>query len=641
MFTPETSLKEMIENPIGYDLMDKLVQLFGINVEKFSETAFSRLKLKSFRRLTMGKINKDAINKICDILNSEEQDRIENDCEIEKKWWKEAVFYQIYPRSFCDSNGDGIGDIKGITSKLDYLKELGVDCIWCCPMYDSPNDDNGYDIRDYRKIMAEFGTMEDFDELLSEVHKRGMKLIMDLVVNHTSDEHEWFISAKSAKNSPYHDYYIWKNGNGDGTPPNNWKSFFSGSAWSYYESVNQWALHTFSKKQMDLNWENEFVRRDVYDMMNFWFDKGIDGFRMDVINFISKWPGCPDGNDFLGMATGFLGAENYFYGPKLHQYLREMRRETFENRDCVTIGEMGGLGMEMSKMVTADKRKELDMVFNFDHMDNNGHGKFDSYDYDLKEALRELVKWQTDYTNHCWPTVFFENHDNPRVVSKVDSSNIFRQEIAKLIATIQMTFRGTPFIYQGQEISMTNCAFENIEEFRDVESLNYYKELIERKKTPKEAFKKILAGSRDHARTPMQWTDGKNAGFTTGTPWIKINRDYIRYNVKNQMEMQDSAFNHYKRLIALRHENEALVYGSFEQVMPPAELDVVVAEQNKDLLCYFRELDGVKFYIELNLCGRTRKRFYPTDEFESVLLSYGFRSEKILKPYEANVYRVK
>lgn len=629
MFTPNSKLGELSKNPIGYDLIDQFGDLLKIDL--FKMDFLGKLKLKDLTTISAGVIDKGAIEKVCEVLNSEEEDTIENDCQVEPKWWKEAVFYQIYPRSFCDSDGDGVGDIQGIISKLDYLKDLGIDCIWCCPMYDSPNDDNGYDIRDYKKIMAEFGTMEDFDQLLDEVHKRGMKLIMDLVVNHTSDEHEWFVNAKSSVDNPYHDYYLWRDGNGDGkNPPNNWKCMFSGSAWNYYENIDQWALHVFSKKQMDLNWDNPNVRRDVYEMMNFWFEKGIDGFRMDVINFISKCPELPNGVPFFEMATGYLGAENYFYGPKLHEYLREMRRETFGKYDCVTVGEMAAVGLEMAKMVTADKRKELDMIFTFDHVDNNGHTKYDDYAYDMREAVNSLMKYQTKYTNHCWPAVFFENHDIPRITSKVDASNTYRQEIAKLVATIQLTFRGCPFIYQGQEIAMTNCEFDGIDELRDVEGINLYHELVGKKKSPEKAFAKVMAGSRDHSRTPVQWDDSQNAGFTTGTPWIKVNKDSVRYNVKNQLDVPDSTLNHFKKLIKLRHENKALVYGDL----------VKIESKNKDVLCYYRELDGEKYFVELNLVGKTSKRWHDVTAYTPLALSNGKITIDYLKPYEANVYKV-
>lgn len=379
--------------------------------------------------------------------------------------------------------------MRGITEKLDYLKDLGVSAIWCSPFYDSPNDDNGYDIRDYKKIMADFGTMEDFDTLLEEIHKRDMKLIIDLVVNHTSDEHEWFREALKSKDNPYHDYYIWRDATDKGiTPPNNWNSLFKGSAWNYYEHLDQWAMHLWTKKQMDLNWENEKMRQDVYDMMNWWLDKGIDGFRMDVINFISKVHDLPDANAFLGLLTGYKGAEYYFYGPRLHEYLREMRKKTFGNYDVYTVGECGGAGIEMDKMLTADYRKELDTVFNFDFLINQGHTNYEIFDYDLYKVMQEFERFQTGYTNHCWPAVFFENHDNPRIVTKVDKTDAYREDISKICALIQMTLRGVPYIYQGQELSMGNVDFKSIEEIDDVQAVNTYKELVRKGVSKEKAF---------------------------------------------------------------------------------------------------------------------------------------------------------
>ncbi len=632
--TLDTRLSEAMKNPMAKDLFDAVTALFSIDVNRFSRSKIARLKVRSIKGLTAGVINKKALQSACDLLNSERNAPVDDrGAVIEKKWWKEAVFYQIYPRSFKDSDGDGVGDIRGIIEKLDYLQDLGIDCIWCCPMYKSPNDDNGYDISDYYAIMEEFGTMEDFDELLSEVHKRGMRLIMDLVVNHTSDEHPWFVRAKQSKDDPYHDYYIWKDDDGTKTPPTDWKSFFGGSAWNYYENLNQWALHVFSKKQMDLNWENPAMRQDIYKMINWWLNKGVDGFRMDVINFISKWQTFPNSVPVIEKILGFCGAEWYFYGPRLHEFLHEMNMQAFKGRDCVSVGECGGLGLETSKLLTADNRGELSMVFNFDHLDNMPHGKYDDYYYDFRIAARQLVKWQLYYGNRCWPTLLFENHDNPRITSKADKYGVFRSEIAKLCATIQLTFRGTPFIYQGQEIAMGNGDFQSAEELRDVEGINMYNELIEKGKSPQEALEKVLCGSRDHARTPMQWDDSKKAGFTTGTPWIKVNKDAFRYNVKDQLQMADSPLNYFKRLIRLRRENPAFIYGDFELIQPE-RLD----PQDVDILCFSRKLDGACFVVEINLVRRTRKRYLDLTGLELISSSYDYPA-KSLRPYECNIYK--
>ena len=630
--TPETTLKDALINPMAKDVIEKLMLALHLPADLPSRNALlGKIKFKTLTTVTAGLLDKKTVQTICDMLNLEKDEVITDEGEMVKKWWKEAVIYQIYPRSFYDSNGDGIGDLQGIIAKLDYLKELGVTAIWCSPFYDSPNDDNGYDIRDYKKIMTEFGTMDDFDTLLEEVHKRDMKLIIDLVVNHTSDEHEWFKEALKSKDNPYHDYYIWRDAtDGDKTPPNNWISLFKGPAWNYYESVNQWAMHLFSKKQMDLNWENEKVRESVYEMMLWWLDKGIDGFRMDVINFISKQPDLPDANAFLGMLTGFKGAEYYFYGPKLHDYLHEMREKTFGNYDVYTVGECGGAGIEMDKMLTADFRGELDTVFNFDFLINQGHTDYDTYDYDLYKVMLEFERFQTDYTNHCWPAVFFENHDNPRIVHKVDKTGEFREDISKICALIEMTLRGTPYIYQGQEISMGNGDFESIDEIDDREAIGIYNEMLEKGKNLEKAFKRARTGTRDNARTPFQWSDCENAGFTTGKPWLRVTSDYRRYNAEDEMSRPDSVYNFYKKAIQLRKDNEALIYGSFSRY----------AGAPAPLFCYFRKYGDDMFYIELNLGKKALKRPIYTEDMELILSTKDFVTDK-LRPFEGNIYRVK
>lgn len=628
--TPNSSLAQVIQNPLGRDLLEKVLLNFGFKPEDFERSALSKLKVKALSPLTGGVIKKSTVQMFCDLLNSESNAIIApDDSPITSQWWKEAVFYQIYPRSFKDSNGDGIGDINGIIEKLDYLKDLGVDCIWCSPMYKSPNDDNGYDISDYYDIMDDFGTMADFDRLLSEVHKRGMRLIMDLVVNHTSDEHPWFEAAKQDRHNKYHQYYIWRRDDGSHTPPNNWESLFSGSAWNYYEAVDSWAMHAFSKKQMDLNWENPAVRHDIYKMINWWLDKGIDGFRMDVINFISKWPSLPDGDPVVGKTLGFCGAEFYFYGPCLHAYLHEMNRNCFGrgDKEYVTVGECGGLGIETAKLTTADTRQELSMVFNFDHLDNPGHMRFDEYQYDLRKAVKTILKWQVEYTNHCWPTLLFENHDNPRVTSKVDPTDTYTPEIAKLCGVLEMTLKGSPFIYQGQELGMTNTHFDSMDDVRDVESINFYNKLVAKGKKPEKALRIINGGSRDHGRTPMQWTAEPGAGFTDGTPWIGINKNAVRLNAADEAKVPDSVLNDFKRLIALRHANPALVYGEFTQLCP----------EDKNVVCYKRTLDGNTFFVELNLTGKRQNRSYDPAGFERLYSNYHDHRD-VLMPFEANVY---
>lgn len=629
MITKETKIKNILKTPAGHDIIMKALHEFGIDSSLLTKTPIGELKLSSLQKLSMGKIDDSFIDALLGLLNSEKAMPLEDNAPIEKKWWKEAVFYQIYPRSFNDSNADGIGDLCGIIEKLDYLKELGINAIWCSPVYDSPNDDNGYDIRNYQKIMEEFGSMEDFDRLLSEVHKRDMKLIMDLVINHSSDEHEWFQSSANDPDSPYKDFYIWRDGD-ENTPPNNWDSIFKGGAWNYYPQRKQWALHLFSKKQMDFNWENEELRKKLYEMINWWLDKGIDGFRLDVISFISKTPGLPDGNEIIGSMMGMKGCEHYFYGPRLHEFLHEMNENTFSKYGAFTVGECQGTGIEMSKLMTGDYRKELDVVFSFDHMDNPGKARFTPYKYDLRPMAKELVNWQLNYGNHCWPVVFFENHDWPRMTSKVCPEGFYRNELSKLLALMQMTFKGTPFIYQGQEIGMTNCDFKDISHFRDVESINTYNQSRERGETDEDALKTLLAGSRDHARTPMQWSSEINGGFTTGTPWIEVNPNYEKINVEAQLEEDFSVLNFYKKMIEIRHNNPALIYGDF----------VLASKKSSDVLAYYRTYGDEKYYIEINLTDKVAKRNVAVDKFVLLASNVLTSCKGPLSPFEANLYKV-
>ncbi|MBQ1966905.1 MAG: alpha-glucosidase [Clostridia bacterium] len=626
----QTKLKDIIATPAGHDIIMKACTSMGLPGDILAKGPLSNLTLESLNKISMGKIGDDFINSIIEILNSEPDVPLMDDAPVEKKWWKEAVFYQIYPRSFKDSNGDGIGDLKGIIEKLDYLKALGVDAIWCSPIYDSPNDDNGYDIRDYNKIMEEFGTMKDFDKLLKEVHKRDMKLIMDLVINHSSDEHEWFVSSSTDPESPYKDYYIWRDGNGD-NPPNNWDSIFSGSAWNYYPERKQWALHLFSKKQMDFNWENENLRKDLYKMVNGWLKKGVDGFRLDVISFISKTDGLPDGNDAIGALMGTKGVEKYFYGPRLHKYLKELNENCFSKFDAFTVGECQGTGIEMSKLMTGDYRNELSVVFSFDHVENPGKQRFSVYKYDLRPMAKELVNWQLNYGNHCWPTVFFENHDLTRMTSKVCPEGYFRDEMSKLLAVMQMTFKGVPFIYQGQELGMTNANFKSMEDIRDVEAINYYKKITEKGTAPGEAFRDIRNGSRDNGRTPMCWTSEKNAGFTTGTPWIKVIDGYEKINAEVEDKDPNSVLNFYRKMTKLRHENSTLVYGEFK----------LARENWKNVLSYYRTDEKGTFFVELNLTAKLQNKPVCTNGFTLVATNVNAKRSDKLLPFEANVYKLR
>lgn len=629
LVTKDTPLGEILRTPAGHDIIMKALYQVGMSGDILKKGPLSKLTLGKLQKISCGKIDDAFVEALLGILNIEKDIPLMDECEIEKKWWKEAVFYQIYPRSFKDSNGDGIGDIRGIIEKLDYLKQLGVDAIWFSPMYDSPNDDNGYDIRDYEKIMEEFGTMDDFNDLVKGLHDRDMKIIMDLVINHSSDEHEWFKSSVSDPDSPYKDYYIWRDGD-ENTPPNNWTSIFSGSAWNYYPERKQWALHLFSKKQMDFNWENENLRKDLYAMINRWLDKGVDGFRLDVISFISKVDGLPDSNPVIGSLMGVSGVEHYFYGPRLHKYLNEMAENTFNKYDAFTVGECQGTGIEMSKLMTGDYRKELSVVFSFDHVENPGKKRFSKYKYDLRPMAKELVNWQLNYGNHCWPTVFFENHDTTRMPSKVCPEGWYRNEVSKLLGLMQLTMKGCPFIYQGQEIGMCNADFKDISELRDVESLNYYNELIEKGEKEEKFLEDILVGSRDNGRTPMCWTKGENAGFTTGTPWIRTIVDSDRINVEVQDKDQFSVLNFYRDMIKLRHENPALVYGKFR----------LVNEKWKDVLSYYRIGEDGTFYIEINLTEKLQKKPLCTNGFKKVISNISTSRSDALVPFEANVYKV-
>ncbi len=625
-----TPISEIIRTPAGHDIIMKALYSVGVSGEFLKKGPLSKLTLDKIIKLSKGKVSEEFVDSLLGILNSEQDVPLEDDSPIEKKWWKEAVFYQIYPRSFKDSNGDGIGDLRGIIEKLDYLKDLGINAIWCSPIYDSPNDDNGYDIRDYEKIMEEFGTMEDFDELLSEIHKRDMKLIMDLVINHSSDEHEWFRSSVNDPESPYRDYYIWRDGD-ENTPPNNWESLFSGKAWNYYPERKQWALHLFSSKQMDFNWENENLRQDLYKMINRWLEKGVDGFRLDVISFISKADGLPDGNDVIGSMMGFKGVEHYFYGPRLHKYLHEMAESTFNKYDAFTVGECQGTGIEMSKLMTGDYRKELNVVFAFDHIENPGKPRFSEYRYDLRPMAKEMVKWQLNYGNHCWPTVFFENHDTTRMASKVCPDGMYRDELSKLLAVMQMTFKGVPFVYQGQEIGMTNSKFESIDDFRDVESLNYYRQETEKGEDKDKVYRIVKAGSRDNGRTPMCWTAEENAGFTTGTPWIEVIPGYKRINVTTEEKDKDSVLNFYRKMIALRHSDDTLVYGDFK----------LAKEKWKNVLTYYRISEKGTYFIEINLTSDKQKKPVCTNGFNKIITNVRISDSNSLAPFEANVYKLR
>ena len=555
---------------------------------------------------------------------------------MKKVWWKEAVVYQIYPRSFMDANGDGIGDINGITQRLEYLQELGIDVIWLSPVYQSPNDDNGYDISNYQAIMEEFGTMEDFDRMLAKAHELGIKIMMDLVVNHTSDEHAWFVESRKSVDNPYRDFYIWRKGKEDGCEPNNWGSCFSGSAWKYDPQTDMYFLHLFSTKQPDLNWDNPQVREHVYDMMNWWCEKGIDGFRMDVISMISKVEGLPDGK----VQGGLYGDASPYVqnGPHVHEYLQEMNKEVLSKYDLLTVGECAGVTIEEAKKYASNKGTELGMVFQFEHMDLD-QGEFSKWsDKKVKlTALKEnLTKWQNELEGKAWNSLFWCNHDQPRVVSRFgNDSKEYREVSAKMLATCLHLMQGTPYVYQGEELGMTNVPFASVDEFKDIESINAYHEYVESGLISKEDMMRYLCyKSRDNARTPMQWNDQKNAGFTTGTPWIKVNPNYVEINAEEEVKRADSVFSYYKKLIALRHQEEVIVYGHYELLLPESE----------ELYVYTRELNEEKLLVICNFTDKEVSYAVP-DEFvgKEILISnyeeQEIKQELSLKPYEAIVIR--
>ncbi|KKC48950.1 oligo-1,6-glucosidase [Paenibacillus sp. D9] len=556
---------------------------------------------------------------------------------MKRAWWKESVVYQIYPRSFQDSNGDGIGDIPGIVSRLDYLQELGVDVVWLCPVYDSPNDDNGYDIRDYRRIMDEFGTLEDWERLLEDLHARGMKLIMDLVVNHSSDEHAWFSESRKSRDGEHRDYYIWRDGKG-GAEPNNWSSFFSGSAWKYDGETDQYYLHLFSSKQPDLNWENGKVRREVYDMMAWWLDRGIDGFRMDVINLISKVPGLPDAP---GEGRYRSGADYFMNGPRVHEYLQEMNREVLSRYDIMTVGETPGVTPEQAALYVGEDRGELNMVFQFEHMDidSGPGGKWDVQPWRLTDFKRVMGKWQRELQDRGWNSLYLNNHDQPRMVSRFGDDKNFRKQSAKMLGTLLHTLQGTPYIYQGEELGMTNVRFGSIEDYRDIETLNMYKEATGAGRPAEAVMASVYSKGRDNARTPMQWDGSAHGGFTTGTPWIASNPNYTEINAEDARRDPDSIFHYYRRLIALRKQHDVIVYGRYEALL----------EEDERIYAYTRMLDGERLLVVLNFFGEEADCSLPEKiQFESaepLIGNYGngadrdWRSLK-LRPYEALVLRL-
>lgn len=547
-----------------------------------------------------------------------------------EQWWKRSVIYQIYPRSFADSNGDGIGDLNGITAHLDYLKELGIDVIWLSPVYQSPNADNGYDISDYRQIMQDFGTMEDFDRMLAEAHRRGIKIIMDLVVNHTSDQHRWFVESRSGVDSPYRDYYIWKEGR-DGQEPNNWGADFGGSAWSLDEKSGMYYLHCFSPQQPDLNWENEQVRNEVYDMMKWWLDKGIDGFRMDVISMISKDQSFPDGP----VENGLYGNHKPYVcnGPRVHEFLREMNEKVLSKYDIMTVGEALGATLEDARLYAGEDTHELNMIFHFEHVSlgEKVNGKWTCKRVPLKELRAVLNKWQTGLEGTGWNSLYWDNHDQPRAVSRFgNDSPLYREVSAKMLAICLHMMKGTPYIYQGEEIGMTNPYFDRLEDYRDVESIHAYEELTESGLVGREEMMQCLKViSRDNARTPMQWNKQRHAGFTEGIPWISVNSNYLSINAEDERKKPDGVFACYQKLIRLRKEMDIVVYGEFRGLM----------EESDSIYAYERLWKGERLLVVCNFTEEEQAcpLLEGAGRAEEIISNYKEHKACMLQPYEARV----
>ncbi len=621
----KNTLGDLYKTPVGHDILDKL--LLQLNIDPFwiTNPVVSNIPLSMVKKLAGSKLDPGFFDAIIALINQEKDVPCVSNAPITPAWWKEAVFYQIYPRSFYDSDRDGVGDLKGILEKLDYLKDLGVGALWLSPVYDSPNDDNGYDIRDYRKILSDFGSMEDFDHLLSETHNRGMKLIMDLVLNHTSDEHAWFQKALKDPSCPERDYYYIIPDPEGKTPPTNWISFFSGSAWRYFPEEKVWALHLFSKKQMDLNWDNPALRQEILSMVNWWLDKGVDGFRMDVINYISKEHlpdhSLPQGNETIGSLMTFTGIEHYYYGPHLHDYLREIKEKAFLPHNAFSVGETPGLGMNMCRMVTGQERKELDMVFSFDQLETPGHTRFDDYLYDLNYYRDYITNWMLHYGNNCQMSLFYNNHDNPRMVSKVTKDPAMVFPVQVLLAGMQFTLRGTPFVFQGDEMGLTNYAFSSMEEITDVESVNLYQELIEKGKTREEAFATILAGTREHARVLLPWNEDIPADQKAKVHKLPA---YLF------QEADPSITAIYKELIALRKNSHALIYGDF-----------ALLNRKRDRFVYKRWDEKETFVIECNLGKTVRKAAFLPKDMTLIFRTEPYKNEpkETLGSYEIRIWK--
>lgn len=631
------TIGEVYDHPVGHDAIDKILLQAGQPRWIINNPVVRRLPFWLVAKLGAPFVGEDFFPTFLELLGSHVDDPSTSDGPEEAPWWRSAVFYQVYPRSFQDSDGDGVGDIPGIISRLDHLHDLGVDCVWLSPIFQSPNEDMGYDISDYRAVMEEMGTLEDLDALIAGCHERGMRLILDLVVNHTSDQHEWFQSAVNDPQGPHADFYHFRDGEPE-TPPNNWTSYFSGPAWRWVEERKQWVLRLFSNGQPDLNWENPLVRREVAEVVQWWMARGVDGFRLDVINFVSKRHGLPDGNPFIGELVGYNGIEHYFHGPRLHEYMAELRAQGFTRpgegwseqpgRDPVgvMIGETPGIGAQSGRLISGHDRHELDLSFVFDHLITPGTTRWTDDVYDLEALKRHWIRYMETISGNDWVALFWENHDNPRLTSKVDARPEFRAPVAKMLATMLLTLQGTPFIYQGQEIGAVNQDFRELEDFRDIETINRWAEIEAEGGDP---FEAVITGSRDHARTPMRWDTTEKHGFTEGTPWIRSHEDSTGFTVEEQKDDPTSVLSWYKELIALRREHPALALGEIR----------FVDEHVKDYFAWFRDNGEELLLVELNLSSEPLQR---PDRGMSCSILAGTVEERgaTMAPYEATVSRV-
>ncbi len=664
--TRKSRVRELYAHPLGRDIVDKILLTMGRSTRWVTNPLVANLRLSHLDRIGSRVVGPDFVDMLIRLLNSQPDVPVTRGGPTERAWWKEAVFYQVYPRSFQDSDGDGVGDLAGITSRLDYLAELGVDCVWLSPVFASPNDDMGYDISDYRAIMEEMGTMEDMEALIAGCHERGMRIILDLVANHSSSQHEWFRQAVADPDGPYGDYYFLRPGepgeDGNGEPPNNWKSFFGGSAWRWVPEAKRWVLRLFAETQPDLNWDNPAVRREIEEIVQFWMAKGVDGFRMDVINYISKQPGLPDGDPFVGELMWFTGIEHYFVGPQLHSYLRELRRRGFTRAPDAAppvstarrrrpdgsldapqpaepvglmVGETPGIGIEVGRLMSASDRGELDLIFNFDVLTMPGATRWTQHVYDLNFMKSYYKNYQDRIGSNDWIALFIENHDNPRIVSRVlgedDGNPVLREAVARVVGTILLTMRGTPFLFQGQEIAAINQSFTEMSQLRDVDSFGRYADLRAEGATVGGAFEEVLFGTRDHARVPMRWEPGETCGFTTGEPWLQPREESRGFTVAEQEGDPESVLNWYRRLIRLRRLHEAFTYGRIEFVAPGA----------RDYFAYFRTSDaGERWLVEMNLSGASVAR-RNTELRCDVELGTTTERGQMMEPYEVVIARVR